>query len=224
MLTVLLVEDHPLNRKLFHDLLSMQFAVMEADSAEQARERLQSNTPDLILMDLQLPGMDGLSLVRLLKEDSATQSIPVVAISAYSTRCDVEQARAAGCVDYITKPITDEPFALLARLVRAASAPPPTEPPAHWPDRGRWDRDTYPDGSIDGDGHVKTASRMRMSHELHTPLNTVIGLSRLLSTQRYGPLNARQADYVQDIAQAGERLLALVDDIFDLDKDGEKKS
>jgi CheY-like chemotaxis protein len=119
MLTVLLVEDHPMNRKLFRDILEMQFDVVEAGSAEAAQERLRTVRPDLILMDIQLPGMDGLSLVRLLKADPATAAVPVIAISAHAMARDIEQARAAGCVDYITKPITDDPFTFLERLSRA---------------------------------------------------------------------------------------------------------
>jgi len=119
MLTVLLVEDHPMNRKLFRDLLGLRFQVVEAGSAEEAQERLQSLRPDLILMDIQLPGMDGLSLVRRLKVRPEFSSTPVVAISAHAMTRDIEQARAAGCVDYITKPITDDPFTFLDRLSHA---------------------------------------------------------------------------------------------------------
>jgi CheY-like chemotaxis protein len=123
MRTVLLVEDHPMNRKLCRDILEMQFAVVEAESAEAAQGLLQTVRPDLILMDVQLPGMDGLSLVRLLKADRRTADIPVVAVSAHAMARDIEQARAAGCVDYITKPITDDPFSFLERIGRSLKFP-----------------------------------------------------------------------------------------------------
>jgi CheY-like chemotaxis protein len=118
MFTVLLVEDHPMNRKLFRDILQMQFAVVEAGSAEDAQEQLKTLQPDLILMDIQLPGMDGLTLVRLLKARPETAGIPVVGLSAHALPRDVEQAHAAGCVDYITKPVTDDPFTFLERVAR----------------------------------------------------------------------------------------------------------
>jgi CheY-like chemotaxis protein len=127
VVTILLVEDHPLNRKLFRDILQFEFAVVEAESAEEAQERLKSLTPDLILMDMQLPGMDGLSLVKLLKADPARASIPIVAISAHAMSRDIDNARAAGCLDYITKPITDDPFEFLRRV--AGSLPPEKRPP-----------------------------------------------------------------------------------------------
>jgi CheY-like chemotaxis protein len=126
MATVLVVEDHPMNRKLFRDVLGFQFDVIEAESAEAARERLRDVTPSLILMDVQLPGMDGITFTRELKADAHTASIPVVAVSALAMRQDVESAKNAGCVDYITKPITDDLFVFLERLARAlprASSP-----------------------------------------------------------------------------------------------------
>ena len=118
MLTVLLVEDHPMNRKLFRDILEMQFQVVEAGSAEEALERLATVIPDLILLDVQLPGMDGLSLARQLKSDPERAHVPIVGLSAHAMSRDVEQAREAGCVDYITKPITDDPFTFLERISR----------------------------------------------------------------------------------------------------------
>ena len=120
MLTVLLVEDHPMNRKLFRDILEIQFEVVEAESAEAALVLLQSSCkPDLILLDMQLPGMDGLSLARRLKADPERAAIPIIGLSAHAMKRDFEQAKAAGCVDYITKPITDDPFVFLERISKA---------------------------------------------------------------------------------------------------------
>jgi two-component system cell cycle response regulator DivK len=119
MLTVLLVEDHPMNRKLFRDILEMQFQVIEAGSAEEALKRLEAGPPDLILMDMQLPGMSGLDLVRHLKADPDRKAIPIVGLSAHAMSRDIADAREAGCVEYITKPITDDPFTFLERISRA---------------------------------------------------------------------------------------------------------
>src|SRR5262245_25830782 len=116
MLTVLLVEDHPMNRKLFRDILEMPFQVHEAGTAEDALRILRSVVPALIVLDVQLPGMDGLTMLRQLKDDPSLRDVPVVALSAHAMARDIEQARAAGCADYITKPITDDPFTFLERL------------------------------------------------------------------------------------------------------------
>jgi CheY-like chemotaxis protein len=119
MATILLVEDHPMNRKLVRDILLFQFEVEEAVSAEGALEWLQSHRPDLILMDIQLPGMDGLTLTRRLKSDPVTADIPIVALSAHAMARDIEMAHEAGCIAYITKPITDDPFTFLERIAQS---------------------------------------------------------------------------------------------------------
>ena len=124
MALILVVEDHPTNRKLVRDILQFQFEVEEAVSAEAAVEHLHSHpAPDLILTDIGLPGMDGVALTRQLKADPATRSIPIIALSAHSQPRDIQQARDAGCVDYITKPITDDPFTFLERIARRIDAP-----------------------------------------------------------------------------------------------------
>ena len=122
MATILLVEDNRMNRTLFRDILQFQFDVDEVGSAEDAVDYLEAHQPDLILMDIQLPGMDGISLVRQLKADPRWEGIPVIALSAHAMARDIEQARAAGCVDYITKPITDDPFTFLERIARPLHA------------------------------------------------------------------------------------------------------
>ena len=119
MAVILLVEDHPMNRKLVRDILQFQFDVEEVVSAEDALEHLRTHRPpDLILMDVGLPGMDGLTLTRRLKADPATAAIPIIVLSAHAMTRDIEMAREAGCVDYITKPITDDPFTFLERIAR----------------------------------------------------------------------------------------------------------
>ncbi len=115
MYIILLVEDHPLNRKLFREILERDFIIVEAESAEAAQDRLRETRPDLILMDVHLPGMDGLMLTRLLKSDPATAAIPIVVVSANMMERDILRAREAGCTDCISKPITEEPAAILAR-------------------------------------------------------------------------------------------------------------
>jgi two-component system cell cycle response regulator DivK len=119
VLTVLLIEDHPMNRKLFRDILEIQFGVLEAETAEAALEILKTHRPDLILLDMQLPGMDGLTFARHIKQDPERAAIPIIGVSAHAMARDVEQALEAGCADYITKPITEDPFAFLERISKA---------------------------------------------------------------------------------------------------------
>jgi CheY-like chemotaxis protein len=119
----LLVEDNPLNRKLLRDILEIRFDVLEAESAEKAAALLAGARPDLILMDLQLPGMDGLTFVRQLKRDGATAAIPVVAVSAHAMPDDIRQALDCGCQEYVTKPLVEDPFVFVERMARLAARP-----------------------------------------------------------------------------------------------------
>jgi len=103
---VLIVDDNPQNLKLVRVLLAGEgYAVRTAADAEEALAVLETFTPRLILMDLQLPGMDGLQLTRRLKSDPAHSGIVIVALTAYAMKGDEAKARAAGCDGYITKPI-----------------------------------------------------------------------------------------------------------------------
>lgn len=103
---ILLVEDNPVNRRLAEFLLrSHGYLVSEAATAQEAFEIMKTERPDLIVMDIQLPEMDGLEATRKLKEDPSLCDIPVVAVTSYAMKGDREKALAAGCVGYVTKPI-----------------------------------------------------------------------------------------------------------------------
>ena len=103
---ILIVDDNPTNLKLASDVLELEgYAIEKAVDAERAQELLQHMTPELILMDIALPGMDGLTLTRKLKADERLRHVPVVAMTAFAMKGDEQKALAAGCDGYITKPI-----------------------------------------------------------------------------------------------------------------------
>lgn len=103
---ILIVDDNAANLKLARILLTVEgYAVRTASDAEQALRVLETYRPRLILMDIQLPGMDGLQLTRCLKSDPLTKDILIVALTAYAMKGDEEKARAAGCDGYVAKPI-----------------------------------------------------------------------------------------------------------------------
>jgi len=109
--TVVVVDDAPLNRKLIRTILAMRkIRVIEAGDAEQAFELIRERCPDLVLMDLQLPGLNGLEATRILKSDPATKDIPVVILSAGSVSEDDFEMRKAGCAGLILKPFGAEDF------------------------------------------------------------------------------------------------------------------
>ena len=103
---ILVVDDNPTNLKLISNVLGFGgYEVLKAVDAEEAEELVRLFEPDLILMDIALPGMDGLSLTRKLKINEKTKHIPVVALTAFAMKGDDQKAFDAGCVGYITKPI-----------------------------------------------------------------------------------------------------------------------
>lgn len=108
---VLVVEDYPLNMELVTDLLEASgFVVLQATSAEQGLGIAARERPDIILMDVSLPGLDGLAAVERLQMDRATRTIPVVAVTAHAMTGDRERALAAGCVAHLTKPLDTREF------------------------------------------------------------------------------------------------------------------
>ena len=119
---ILVVEDNVGSLMLATVMLETEgFQVAGAESAEEARATLASRTPDLILMDIQLPGIDGISFTRELKADPDTAGIPVIALSAHASPAHEQAAREAGCAGFIPKPWTPES---LSRQVREFLAGP----------------------------------------------------------------------------------------------------
>jgi len=103
---ILVVDDNPRNLKLAFDVLEdAGYEVVEAVNAEEAQSMIDRNLCDLILMDIALPGMDGLTLTRKIKANERTKHIRIIALTAFAMKGDDQKALAAGCDGYITKPI-----------------------------------------------------------------------------------------------------------------------
>ena len=108
---VLVIEDNKLNMKLVKGLIKIgKYRMLEANDAESGIQQIREQRPDLVLMDIQLPGMDGLSATKVIKEDPDLKDIPIVALTSYAMQGDKEKALAAGCTGYITKPIDTRKF------------------------------------------------------------------------------------------------------------------
>jgi CheY-like chemotaxis protein len=126
---VLIVEDIPVNLMLAEAVMEgAGYYVISASSAEEAWRLLDSVHPDVILMDLQLPGIDGLTLTRQLKAEPRTAQIPVIALTAHAMKGDEEAALAAGCDGYVSKPLDTRTLAaqvdaILDRFRRSESPP-----------------------------------------------------------------------------------------------------
>ena len=113
---ILVVDDQPDNRQIIRDLLAAatDYELTEAENGEQALAAVAKQRPDLILMDIQLPIMDGYEATRRIKADPAMRSIPIIAVTSYALSGEEQKARAAGCDGYVTKPYS--PRLLLAKI------------------------------------------------------------------------------------------------------------
>jgi two-component system cell cycle response regulator DivK len=104
--TILIVEDEPKNMKLLRDLLQrFGYEILEASDGEQGVKSAGEKMPDLILMDIMMPKMDGLEATRIIKADIKTKHIPIIALTSYAMKGDREKTIEAGCDGYIAKPI-----------------------------------------------------------------------------------------------------------------------
>jgi two-component system, cell cycle response regulator DivK len=112
---ILVVEDQPDNRQIIRDMLApTDYEITEVESGEEALTAIARQRPDLILMDIQLPVIDGYTATRRIKADPALQSIRIIAVTSYALDGEEKTARAAGCDDYVPKPFS--PRQLLAKI------------------------------------------------------------------------------------------------------------
>jgi len=112
---ILVVDDQPDSRQIIRDMLACtDYEITEAENGEEALAAIAGQRPDLILMDIQLPIMDGYSATRLIKTDPALQSIPIIAVTSYALSGEERKARAAGCDDCVPKPFS--PRQLLPKI------------------------------------------------------------------------------------------------------------
>ena len=112
---ILVVEDQEDNRQIIRDMLTFtDYEIVEAESGEAALALVATKRPDLILMDIQLPGIDGYEVTRRIKADPALRSIPIIAVTSYALSGEEQKARAAGCNEYVPKPYS--PRQLLAKI------------------------------------------------------------------------------------------------------------
>ena len=112
---ILVVEDQPDSRRIIRDMLApTDYEITEAENGEEALAAITKQRPDLILMDVQMPIMDGYTATRRIKGDATLRSIPIIAVTSYALTDEEKKARAAGCDDYVPKPFS--PRQLLAKI------------------------------------------------------------------------------------------------------------
>ena len=210
---ILVVDDTPQTLKLLAEILSSaRHRVRPADSGALALASAEARPPDLILLDVKMPQMNGFEVCRRLKQNPATQAIPVIFLSGLSDLDDRVQGFQLGAVDFVSKPFQREE--LLARVQTHLELSRLRNHLLAEVTKQTHDlRSAYDE--------LAKASRLKdeffsmMSHELRTPLTAVIGLTEILRTGAYGSLKQEQSEALGVIESSGRRLLRMINNILE---------
>ncbi len=209
---VLIVDDRPENLDLLISFLEKYaFNIMVAKSGEDVFKRLKYNRPDIILLDIMMPGIDGYETCKRLKMSSEHKDIPVIFMSALDDTVDKVKGLELGAIDYIAKPFVHEE--VLARIRN------------HLHIQDLKDKLETANSSLKKANHrlkeidhLKSMFIASMSHELRTPLNSIIGFTGMTLMGLSGELNEEQKDNIQRVYNSSKHLLELINDVIDISK------
>jgi len=247
--SILVVDDTPDNLRMLMGVLAQHgYEVRLAHSGDLALRSVQAILPDLILLDIKMPDLDGYQVCEQLKADDYTRDIPVIFLSALDEAIDKVKGFGLGAVDYITKPCqAEEVIARVethlslrnlhkqleeqnTRLQQEIAERKKVEAAlqkAHDELEMRVEQRTAElakakEEALEAKETAEVANLAKsnflrsISHELRTPLNGILGFSQILEAQSFGPLNEKQARYVERVIESGQHLLSLIEDVLDL--------
>ncbi len=205
---ILIVDDTPTNITLLVQTLADEYEVRAAIHGDDALEAVAEETPDLILLDINMPGMDGHEVCRRLKADPGTQSIPIIFLTGRDEEEDELKGLSLGAVDYLTRPLSIP--ILRARLRTHLEL-------KRSRDIIEWSLLETRKAKEEAERATRSKSEFlaMTSHEIRTPLGAMIGLSQLLLN---GSLSGEQRTYATTIRNSGEALLGILNDILDFSK------
>ena len=193
--TILIVEDNELNIEMAKELLEeVGFQTLEAEDADASIKLAKQEHPDLILMDIYLPGQNGYEASRTLKSDPETQDIPIVAFSALAMQKDRQRAEAAGCIGVISKPIDVDTFALtVASFLSSGSHSP-----------GDFTPSQAINSSILKDSEKEVW--IKLSHDLQAPIRKVNQFTTWLRKSAEEKLSPEDQDYLNGIEHSTQQM------------------
>ncbi len=201
---VLVVDDDATQRLFTRDCLETDgYVVHEAVNGPDGLEQIRSERPDIVLLDVSMPGMDGFEVCRLVRGDPALASLPIVIVTGSEDAKDIQEGFSAGATDFLTKPVDWNLLPYRVRYVLATS---------------KLERELR-EAKTEAERAAAAKSKLlaTMGHELRTPLNAIIGFSDLIRQQAFGPIGSPQyKEYVSDINVSGNRLLRGINDILDI--------
>src|SRR5680860_118645 len=192
--TIMIVDDTEMNIAILVDALQDNYEVIVAINGLDAIELLEDQKPDLILLDIIMPEMDGYDVLKTIKKNSELEHIPVILLSAITDSGSKTKGFSLGAVDYVTKPF--EIFEVKARVKTKLQLQKPIS-------------------AAESANEAKSQFLANMSHEIRTPMNGIFGFLELLN---HSQLSQEQREYIREAKSSSETLLHLINDILDLSK------
>jgi signal transduction histidine kinase len=207
---ILIVDDDPVARALMRATLENdQFRVIEADDGLEGCRQYEEHHPELLLVDVVMPRMDGYELCRTLRARPASAFVPIVVTTSLDDVPSIVRAYDAGATDFVPKPINWLVLNQRLRYILRASR-------AFRELQRNQERLVFARDAAEAANRSKSEFLANMSHELRTPLNAIIGFSGMMSDRMFGPLNDKYAEYAALIGESGRHLLAIITDILDV--------
>lgn len=209
---ILIVDDNKDNVELMYQILEGEYLVMTAFSGAECITKAISEQPDLILLDVNMPKMDGYETMQQLQQDEKTKAIPVVFASAYYTEPSmIVKGLEQGAFDYLTKPINEDILLAKVRVVRRIKC-------AEDEILQQKNELELINEELESADKLKSIFLASMSHELRTPLNSIIGFTGLMLMQVAGTINDDQKEQLNRVKRNAAHLLELINDVLDISK------
>ncbi|MDR2972216.1 MAG: response regulator, partial [Bacteroidales bacterium] len=206
--SILIVDDEPVNVTILTEILQPDYTIYTAKNGTYAVEAAEKHLPDIILLDIIMPDLDGYEVLSILKKSDKTGNIPVIFLTGLDDESNEKKGLALGAVDYINKPFKESIMKL--RIHNQLKIVNQLRTIEHL-------NKTLEEAIVDveASSHAKSAFLATMSHEIRTPMNAIVGMSELLLLEN---LKSHQHGYVRDIHVSAIALLDIINDILDISK------
>jgi len=209
---VLVVDDNDDNVELICQILEEECQIITANSGRECLQEAEKEHPDLILLDVNMPEMDGYETIQRMKQTEAIKDIPVIFVSAYYTESDmVVKGLEQGAFDYLTKPVDEDILLAKVHVVKRIKQ-------AEEKVIKQKDELERANLKLSAADKLKSIFLASMSHELRTPLNSIIGFTSLMLMEVPGEINQEQKEQLTRVKRNGDHLLELINDVLDISK------